>query len=282
MTLDAITSKAQPCHQPLHRREHPSEVKVDFNEFVDISVKCEDVIKSITDEGDASCKIVLEKDPLLLDESPTLHTNESRSTSEGQTQVCDAKSANKNLRKTFVGILGQQDLLGINALSEQNKYPGCAKGKKYPETFTCEYCGKIFKGKERAYQFYYHRNREHTHEMTFKCDICSKEFWGDRELLMHRTQHKDQGHVCHICGQKFNASKNLKVHLLIHAPTREHVCQYCDKPFRRKDHLTVHERIHTGIRPYQCQWCDSGYPQKHQLKLHIRKCPILRQTNAKL
>lgn len=282
MTLDVTTSRTQPCCQPVHIRQDPTEVNKELNEFVDISVKCEDGVKSIANEDDASCKIVLEKDPLLLDESLAMHTNRNECESEGQPQECDAKSVNRNLRKNFVGILEQQDVLGKNILSEQNKFPGCTKGKKYPETFTCEFCGKIFKGKERAYMFYYHRNREHTHELTFKCDVCSKEFWGDRELLAHRTQHKDQGHVCHICGQKFNASKNLKVHLLIHVPTREHVCRYCDKSFRRKDHLTVHERIHTGIRPYQCQWCDSGYPQKHQLKLHIRRCPILRQTEAKL
>ncbi|XP_045134224.1 zinc finger protein 701-like [Portunus trituberculatus] len=281
-TLDGITSRVQRHHQPVYMRQDPAVINKEFSDFVDISVKCEDGVKSITDEDDASCKNVLEKDPLLLDESTALHTNTDGCGIEGQALDCDTKSVNKGLRKKFVGILEKQDLLGMNISSEQNRFPESSKGKKYPEIFACEFCGKTFKGKERAYQFYYHRNREHTHEMSFKCDVCSKEFWGDRELLAHRTQHKDQGHVCHICGQKFNASKNLKVHLLIHVPIREHVCRYCDKPFRRKDHLIVHERIHTGIRPYQCQWCDSGYPQKHQLKLHIRKCPILRQTDAKV
>ncbi|KAG0699588.1 Zinc finger protein 300 [Chionoecetes opilio] len=279
--LESTAGRALSCLHPAPVTQDPADGE-ELKQFVEISVKSEECVKSVVDEDDGSCKVVLEKDPLLLEESPVLPASRGECASEGHTQDCDAKAANKSLRKNLVGILGQQDVLGGNVMNKSNTFPGNTKGNKYPETFTCEFCGKIFQGKERAYQFYYHRNREHTHEMTFKCDVCFKEFWGDRELLAHRVQHRDQGHVCHVCGQKFNAKKNLNVHLLVHAPSREHVCGYCGKAFRRKDHLTVHERIHTGVRPYQCQWCDSGYPQRHQLKLHIRKCPVLKQSEAKL
>lgn len=282
VNLEAIAGSTQPYHQPVQLRQDPADVDGNYHEFVDMTIKWEDKGTTTDIDDDASCKVMSEKDPLLLDETLRVQTNKDKCKSEGKIEECDVKAVNRSLRKNFLGILGQQDVLGMNITSEESKLLGCFKGKKYPETFICEFCGKVFKGKERAYQFYYHRNRDHTHETTFKCDVCSKEFWGDRELLAHRVQHGDQGHICHICGQSFNSNKNLKVHLLIHDPAREHICRYCEKPFRRKDHLTVHERIHTGVRPYQCQWCDSGYPQKHQLKLHIRKCPILRQTEAKL
>lgn len=282
LCLEAIAESTQSCHQPVHSSPDPIDINKDYNNFVDVRIKWEDKGAKTDADDDPSCRVASEKDPLLLDDSFGVQISKNECQSEGTVEECDTKAIKKSLRKNFLGILGQQDLLGMNITSEESKLLRCVKGKKYPETFICEFCGKVFKGKDRAYQFYYHRNREHTHETTFRCDVCSKEFWGDRELLAHRVHHKGEGHICHICGQSFNANKNLKVHLLIHAPSREHICRFCDKPFRRKDHLTVHERIHTGVRPYQCQWCDSGYPQKHQLKLHLRKCPVIRQTEAKM
>ncbi|MPC13706.1 hypothetical protein E2C01_006450 [Portunus trituberculatus] len=94
-TLDGITSRVQRHHQPVYMRQDPAVINKEFSDFVDISVKCEDGVKSITDEDDASCKNVLEKDPLLLDESTALHTNTDGCGIEGQALDCDTKSVNK-------------------------------------------------------------------------------------------------------------------------------------------------------------------------------------------
>ncbi|XP_045581223.2 zinc finger protein 614 [Procambarus clarkii] len=283
ITPDAITSSNEVIQQPLKVMDGNTEEKRGVEEFEDLIIKCEDDSgKKFESEEINLHNILVEEDPLLVDDLAIEKTNvDECCTSENNEKIIVVSPENTIARTNLVGILTHQDSLGSLESPCESKATGLTKRTKYPEVFTCEYCGKVFTGKERAYQFYYHRNREHTHEMVYRCDICSKEFWGDRELLSHMSGHRDQGHICHICGQKFNAKKNLKTHLLTHLSIREYICRYCDKSFRRKDHLTVHERIHTGVRPYQCKWCDSGYPQKHQLKLHIRKCPILKRQEAK-
>lgn len=276
VTPDAIAVIGKEHIQSFHEQQSIDEETLSMKdvEIENIIVKCEGDTDKKSDFDD-SCSLTSPKeDPLLLEEVSA--EKDSNDDCEAVNEKdSDVPSGNKSIRKNLTGILSQQGL-------KVGDTTGSGKRRRYPESFACEFCGKTFSGKERAYQFYYHRNREHTHEMVFKCDICRKEFWGDRELLAHRLKHKDQGYICHICGQKFNAKKNLKVHLLVHLSTREHICRYCDKAFRRKDHLVVHERTHTGIRPYQCQLCDSAYPQKHQLKLHMKKCPVLKCNDIKL
>lgn len=285
ITPDAIACSSQASLNSLEVKQSNIEEGRELDGFENIIVKCEDDSGKKIDGEEHSTSILIEEDPLLVDDSSLAKANNAKCytvAEEDVDQEEEISSENRILRKNLVGILSQQDSLGPLGMSCNNEGTRCSKRVKYPETFTCEFCGKVFKGKERAYQFYYHRNREHTHEIMYKCDICSKQFWGDRELLAHMSGHRDQGHICHICGQKFNAKKNLKAHLLIHLSVREYVCRYCDKRFRRKDHLKVHERIHTGVRPYQCTWCESGYPQKHQLNLHIRSCPVLKRLDSKL
>lgn len=155
-------------------------------------------------------------------------------------------------------------------LKDQSKQ---SKHKKYPDRFTCEYCTKEFVGKDRTYKYFLHRNRDHTQELVYKCQVCPKSFWGDRELLAHEVTHKNPDHICHVCGQKFKVKKNLDAHILIHFPEKPHSCKVCDKSFKRKDHLKLHERIHSGERPYQCSWCTSAYSQRVQLLSHAKKCP---------
>ncbi|XP_063585536.1 zinc finger protein 300-like [Penaeus indicus] len=289
---DEITPDAITCGGDIENRAEfklANGEEVELDQFEDIIVKCEDdTCRADVDTDEANgIKVLAEEDPLSLGETHDLPTNNSENviyTKDSFKSQAESSQnlSNKELRKNLLGILSQQDTLVQNdTLEQSSKISGSSKHTKYPDTFTCEFCGKVFTGKERAYQFYYHRNKEHTHEMLYKCDICSKGFWGDRELLAHMAGHRDPGHICHICGQKFNAKRNLKAHLLIHQPLREHTCRFCDKSFRRKDHLQVHERIHTGERPYQCKWCESGYPQKRQLVLHQRKCPIQRRQNLR-
>lgn len=197
---------------------------------------------------------------LQLNISENSKSNKSNKRSSYVTQILNEKNE-------YLPLVTVCKSLNLRGESKQSKY------KKYPDSFTCEYCAKEFVGKDRAYQFYLHRNREHTQEMVYKCQVCCKTFWGDRELMAHEVTHKNPGHICHVCGQKFKAKKNLDAHMLTHFPEKPHSCKVCDKAFKRKDHLKLHERIHSGERPYQCEWCTSAYSQRVQLLFHVKKCP---------
>lgn len=201
-----------------------------------------------------------DKDNLQLNISENTKSNQSNKKSSYITQILNGSDEYLPL----VTVCKSPALAGH---SKQSKF------KKYPDIFTCEYCTKEFVGKDRAYQYYLHRNREHTQEIVYKCQVCCKNFWGDRELLAHKVTHKNPGHICYVCGQKFKAKKNLDAHTLTHFPEKPHRCKVCDKAFKRKDHLKLHERIHSGERPFQCSWCTSAFSQRVQLSLHVKKCP---------
>ncbi|KAK7076297.1 hypothetical protein SK128_014875 [Halocaridina rubra] len=283
---DEITSDSISNHTPILNKDQELQPvendvvaqrrKEEKNAIENVIVKCEEktIMEKVDNEED-SVKILVEEDPLLLDpsSSTTLINKSSLITKSYSRHSEESENLISNsIRKNLIGILTHQDA-GESVANENAKGTHSSPRKrKYPDSFTCEFCGRIFTGKNRAYLFYYHRNKEHTQAMVFRCDICLKDFYGDRELLSHMTTHKDPGHVCHLCGQKLSSSKHLKTHLLIHETSKQYTCEFCDKTFRRKDHLRVHKRIHTGERPYQCKLCGSAYPQKHQLKLHLKKC----------
>ena len=248
-----------------------------------ISINIEDESELIKNEDSLTCESSSEnngeRDPLSFENEVESSMQVVEIDNEKNNIIC--KSFENNARDCIPKLLMWSHKTILPSQKDDSDITKKKRGraKKYPDTFTCEFCGKNFTGKDHAYEFYHHRNREHTHEMVYKCHICMKKFWGDRELAAHITIHKSSGHICHICGTKFTAKKNLNKHILIHSD-KSFSCEYCNKSFTRKDHLKVHERIHTGFRPYQCEKCDSGFIQKRQLKLHMKNCPLNEKTNS--
>ncbi|XP_076057793.1 uncharacterized protein LOC143035110 [Oratosquilla oratoria] len=140
------------------------------------------------------------------------------------------------------------------------------------EAFTCDICGVSFTGRTRRQEFSHHMNREHTKEIIFKCPMCHKEFWHQKNLRHHIRSHEQPSKLCSVCNRTFKTQTHLKTHMLTHSEHKAHVCQYCRRSFKRKDHLTVHERLHTGEKPFVCTFCFSAYPQKIQLIKHQKSC----------
>lgn len=77
--------------------------------------------------------------------------------------------------------------------------------------------------------------------------------------------------MCDVCGKSFSAKSTLRLHKLIHNPSRPYVCSECNKAFRHKGNLVKHRQSHTGVRPYICIYCDKGFSSRYALKIHTRK-----------
>ncbi|EBK9623661.1 C2H2-type zinc finger protein, partial [Salmonella enterica] len=80
----------------------------------------------------------------------------------------------------------------------------------------------------------------------------------------------ERPYVCQTCGQAFQTSGNLTVHMRIHTGQRPYVCQTCGQAFCLRTDLNRHMRTHTGERPYVCQTCDRAFHQRGHLSRHMR------------
>ncbi|KAL7638126.1 UNVERIFIED_CONTAM: hypothetical protein RMT77_011751 [Armadillidium vulgare] len=148
---------------------------------------------------------------------------------------------------------------------------------KYPKTLVCEFCGEQFIGKDRVYNFFHHRNKNHIQEVKYTCPICNKVYWGERQLCAHISSHAAKDFMCEVCGTAFQRKNDFNRHKLIHNEKKFN-CKYCSKSFTRNDNLKIHERIHTGDCIHLCTKCNNGFPQKNQLKLHMKKCKTAKKS----
>ena len=68
--------------------------------------------------------------------------------------------------------------------------------------------------------------------LTYECNVCSKNFKSAGHLKKHHRTHEVQRHSCGICSKAFAEKYNLKTHMLTHTRERPHVCSQCLKTFR--------------------------------------------------
>ncbi|XP_041736865.1 zinc finger protein 391 [Coregonus clupeaformis] len=131
----------------------------------------------------------------------------------------------------------------------------------------CGVCGN----KCYSVSFLIKHTREHTEDIGLDClcGVCGKHF-ESKEILIDHLQTHMKNLFCHLCGQCFNWTSNLKRHMMIHTGERPHRCSDCGKGFRSSDCLTKHRRIHTGDKPFPCPVCHRGFNRRDNLKVHMR------------
>ncbi|KAL1379569.1 hypothetical protein pipiens_014801 [Culex pipiens pipiens] len=135
----------------------------------------------------------------------------------------------------------------------------------------------------------------------FQCDICSKVFRGNVELIRHKDIHLDprnrptfsiEGRKIHMtishgadgptfrcreCPMVFARRFHLKLHMATHGAGR-HVCALCGKSFAWVKDLRHHEakcskqkkqqQSHAN-RGHHCETCGQGFETERWLKKHV-------------
>lgn len=115
---------------------------------------------------------------------------------------------------------------------------------------------------------------KHNSEKNFKCELCPREFYFQRDLNGHvKQQHSKvkQKIACIECSSDFSTSSALKKHSLLHKTTKNFNCDQCSQSFKSKGALQRHYRIHSGDKPFACVRCSKAFTQKIVLQRHMKR-----------
>uniref|UniRef100_A0A6V7I3Z0 C2H2-type domain-containing protein n=1 Tax=Bracon brevicornis TaxID=1563983 RepID=A0A6V7I3Z0_9HYME len=125
--------------------------------------------------------------------------------------------------------------------------------------YKCPYCSKLTAS---SFVLKNHIQATHDRKRVFKCDICQKEFYNERNMKAHKRLHKKL--TCSRCDEQFANLTLLDQHLLdlhnaVVPKRRKYNCKECGAEFRRLLLLQDHENVHTGKRPYTCELCNKTF-----------------------
>ncbi|CAG9783270.1 unnamed protein product [Diatraea saccharalis] len=178
------------------------------------------------------------------------------------------------------------------------------KHQIYNVITTCQYCGKLLKGRSKIYKHMLTHKldyvqcdlckkvlktkktliehlRRHSGIKSYTCDQCAKTFCALSELCNHRRVIHEKGkHIypCDICGYKAYSTSVLKRHKARH--TESNVpCLECGMFLGNEQKLAEHKKRHISAeRKYPCPHCEKRYMNRKSLSQHVRdihKCRFL-------
>ena len=136
--------------------------------------------------------------------------------------------------------------------------------------FICDVCSREFTQNSNLIA----HKRMHSEDKPFKCQVegCGMAFTWQNSLLRHRrgVHENVRPFGCEICAKTFQRSSHLQQHLRKHSGERPFKCDLCDKAFAQKGNLNLHMRTHTKEQPYQCTVCTKSFPRRGDLTVHMR------------
>lgn len=148
----------------------------------------------------------------------------------------DPKSTSENSHKADSSSkeAGTKFLCGYCSINiTEGKEHVCAK-----ISHSCQYCGKIFRGKDSTRRFERHLEY-HPTELTFECNICPLKFRTTRQLRFHLKNHEKEHRRCHMCNIAFESVEALEEHEKKHKHA-SFVCQTCNAKFTYERTLNRH------------------------------------------
>ena len=119
-------------------------------------------------------------------------------------------------------------------------------------------------------------NKEQTMEMQtedkpYPCVRCNLSFDATKDLKTHMLQHGGKkAHTCNQCGYSSISNVNLKKHMLIHSGEKPFSCKQCNYSSTQAGALKRHVRTHSGEKPFICTQCNYCCTSAGNLKTHIR------------
>ncbi|KAJ8678411.1 hypothetical protein QAD02_014198 [Eretmocerus hayati] len=158
--------------------------------------------------------------------------------------------------------------------------------------YVCNYCTEIFLAKNtlEAHQMAhqeirtnycdscktqfksYYELRYHNCIKKFVCNICGDTLSSLQRGKKHELEHhhNDHGHLCKICGRKFQNKHNMDQHYKSEhtQAVKEFSCSKCPRKFKFKTRLDHHLRSSHSINFFICQDCDIDFKNAVGLKKH--------------
>ncbi|KAM3956277.1 zinc finger Y-chromosomal protein 2-like [Aphomia sociella] len=167
--------------------------------------------------------------------------------------------------------------------------------KIYIVETTCEYCGKLLRGRNVVYKHMKRHNEErfqcdtckkflksksslklhlvrHTGIKSYTCEKCASTFFTTAELSNHKRMTHNRGqyvYQCDRCKYKTYRSDTLKKHKARHTSTNM-ACIVCGMFLENAVKLANHQKRHFEEKKYACPHCESKYVNKDSLHRHIR------------
>lgn len=130
----------------------------------------------------------------------------------------------------------------------------------------------------RKHWVQYHSNIDRP----FECYVCHRNYKRYEHIKHHMKTHGDErNYVCHMCGDAFFLSNELRKHIMYrHQTERPFKCTHpqCKKSFKNMHALNVHNRTHSGAKPFVCKHisysgvaCSEAFAALSSLRIHERK-----------
>lgn len=153
--------------------------------------------------------------------------------------------------------------------------------RHFPEdTIPCDHCSKKFTNRK---DFIVHKNRFHSDQIQFTCNLCEETHDDKKSMLKCRESHlvkkkRVNEKSCPICDKKMKTNSIYSHIRMVHNKEREKMCQICGKALRTTYDLKVHLRRHSGERPEICETCGKTFVSYSQLYKH-RKVRHMERDN---
>ncbi|XP_060072403.1 zinc finger protein 569-like [Ylistrum balloti] len=108
-------------------------------------------------------------------------------------------------------------------------------------------------------------------EQTYSCNMCGKDFTGQKYLQKHHSIHSDERREidCSVGDKKIHDSIQYTEPIKTYQDNCPFVCQSCDKSLTQSVDLTQHQSVHDWVENHKCNHCEKVFSDINYLIAHI-------------